>query len=50
MVLINLPWFPWNDAQKKRNQAIFTHLLADSDLFQSGLYVNPPLTFMDHKR
>ncbi len=50
MVLINLPWFVWNDAQKKRNQAIFTHLLSDTDLFQSGLYVNPPLTFLDHKR
>lgn len=50
MVLINLALMPWTDAMKKRNQAIFTHLLADTTLFEKGLYVNPPLTLMDHKR
>ncbi len=44
MVLINLALFPWDDNQKRRNQAIFTHLLADTDLYEHGLYVNPPLT------
>lgn len=50
MVLINLALMPWNDALKKRNQAIFTHLLADTELFDKGFYVNPPLTLLDYKR
>ena len=42
MVLINLSLLAWTDVLKKRNQSIFTHLLANTDLFERGLYVDPP--------
>lgn len=50
MVLINISWMPWDDERKKRNQAIFTHLLADTELFKQGLYINPPLTLPNYEQ
>jgi glycosyltransferase involved in cell wall biosynthesis len=45
--LVNVSLVPWNEATRKRNQAIFLHLLADTPLFTRGLYVNPPRTPLD---
>ena len=46
-VLVNVSLVPWNEATRKRNQAIFLHLLADTPLFTRGLYIDPPRTLFD---
>jgi hypothetical protein len=42
MVLLNISFLPWQPTLKKRNQAIFTHLLGDTGLFSEGVYIDPP--------
>jgi len=41
LTLVNLAFGAFSD-QRKRNQAIFEHLLSSGTLFARGLFVNPP--------
>jgi glycosyltransferase involved in cell wall biosynthesis len=41
-VLLNISNLPWVPGRLKRNQAVFQYLLASSEKFSAGLFVNPP--------
>jgi glycosyltransferase involved in cell wall biosynthesis len=41
-VLLNISNLPWVPGRLKRNQAVFQYLLACSEAFSAGLFVNPP--------
>lgn len=42
MVIVNLSNLCWANGQQRRNQAIFSHLLQDTDGFEEGFFVQPP--------
>lgn len=42
-VLLNLSNLPWVPGRLKRNQALFCTLLAQTQEFSAGVYVNPPV-------
>jgi len=43
MVIANLSNLCWATGQQRRNQAIFSHLLLDTDGFEEGFFVQPPM-------
>ena len=43
MVISNLSNLYWASGQHRRNQAIFSHLLQDTDGFDEGFFVQPPM-------
>jgi hypothetical protein len=43
MVIANLSNLCWATGQQRRNQAIFRHLLLDTDGFEEGFFVQPPM-------
>ncbi len=43
MVIANLSNLCWATGQQRRNQSIFTHLLLDTDGFEEGFFIQPPL-------
>jgi glycosyltransferase involved in cell wall biosynthesis len=43
MVIANLSNLCWATGQQRRNQAIFSHLLLDTDGFEEGFFIQPPL-------
>jgi glycosyltransferase involved in cell wall biosynthesis len=43
MILVNLSNLMWAPERWKRNQAIFNHLLMDSDRFEAGIFVQPSI-------
>jgi len=42
MVICNLSNLCWATGQQRRNQAIFSHLLLDTDGFEEGFFLQPP--------
>jgi glycosyltransferase involved in cell wall biosynthesis len=42
MVILNLSNLCWSGGQQRRNQAIFSHLLQCTELFDEGIFVQPP--------
>jgi glycosyltransferase involved in cell wall biosynthesis len=42
MIVANLSNLCWKTGQQRRNQAIFSHLLLDSDGFEEGFFIQPP--------
>jgi glycosyltransferase involved in cell wall biosynthesis len=43
MVIANLSNLCWVTDQQRRNQAIFSHLLLDTDGFEEGFFLQPPV-------
>jgi hypothetical protein len=43
MVIANLSNLCWSKIQQSRNQAIFKHLLLDTDSFEEGFFIQPPM-------
>jgi glycosyltransferase involved in cell wall biosynthesis len=43
MVIANLSNLCWTAGQQRRNQAIFSHLLLDTDGFEEGFFLQPPV-------
>jgi glycosyltransferase involved in cell wall biosynthesis len=43
MIIANLSNLCWIAGQQRRNQAIFSHLLLDTDGFEEGFFIQPPL-------
>jgi glycosyltransferase involved in cell wall biosynthesis len=43
MVIANLSNLCWAVGQHRRNQAIFSHLLLDTDGFDEGFFIQPPI-------
>lgn len=43
MILVNLSNFPWSPLARKKNQEIFTHMLRNSERFEKGLFLQPPI-------
>jgi glycosyltransferase involved in cell wall biosynthesis len=42
MIIVNLSNVGWAKRQQRRNQAIFRHLLLDTDGFEEGFFIQPP--------
>jgi glycosyltransferase involved in cell wall biosynthesis len=43
MVIANLSNLCWRNTQQRRNQAVFSHLLLDTDGFEEGFFIQPPM-------
>jgi hypothetical protein len=43
MIIANLSNLCWANGQRRRNQAIFSHLLESTDSFEEGFYLQTPL-------
>jgi glycosyltransferase involved in cell wall biosynthesis len=43
MIIANLSNLCWVSGRQRRNQAIFSHLLQDTDSFEEGFFIQPPV-------